>query len=1358
MKIHTFNRKRDRAAILIVVVGVLAILSLLAATFGMVMSTERAATRNQTEYELAGQAAKAGYEYLLQTLRNTGVAALQASGAPLIDADPDSPFGSMLLGYRNGKKIYAITAERDTNTYPELTGLPHVTGVGAINSGVFSLNGGGRLGDLGGIPDRGTRTDSYQTSLARLLEAGFDTITDTAIDGYISNFTTTSATQLRIAQLVASAIITHRYGSDGLPGQYAFDDHHMGHLLPHVSWPDLALQATNDIGVATQGDFWGLASSTPALTALYQDYSVSGTATAVTATTLTDSTATWTVNDKKNLVVYIWSGTAAGNWRTIRANTATQLSVFPDWTAIPDATSKYVIINFENVWDADGWVDSTVAMSPAEYMPAFDDGTTNKNLSRTLPAVGANTPWDLTFGTAWSQLAATGDAFAIDGSLIGATDDSPTAVIWPNGIVNCERFVFPRVLHKSTIVSATTNSITVSDNWEQSALGAAGILPDTKLIAIVITSGDGRGQLRQINSNSNWTLTSVTYDLFDNWTTDPQAGDTYEIIYDAFDAGTVTSRTSDTLSDSSKAWEVNCFRGCAVNITADGSTPDAQGQTRLILSNTATTLTLARLWQDMPSTDTSATYRIELPQDYKYRPDSLLGDDRIYRSVAEILPVMVKALELDGLNTTDAGVVAGILYNSVKDYLTVGTESIEKRSEYASVNDPTTDGIDNDADGIVDNESYTTAEYALYFYNQSGLAEWANSPTSSSTRNTRIQQAAQLIANIIDFRDADHVPTELTATDIGEDEKTTWIPAVRGYEGVHITEVMGTPTIIDLASGMLYAGNNVGKELNHDGNNPTTTVDVGAPTPPFFLELKDASTAIPNPNPGWDYDGVTKHCWVLQEAAIVTGQWSYNKANVGTSYTFEQGWYAIRIKASASTEFIFTASDGRTGKFLTDADGWGYVRAATNWPNSKLLAVEVDAAETLTFKLAPTAAPANPGEVLYYGFQLLPQYFELTNCAATDAILTEITWKSVNPTDPSATIDRTLTLPANTRIRGAAANGTYPISYGRLIIAMSEDAYERTFGDASGVWGDTDTERTPVLFLGDIPGATAATWDDNADKLLLTRDDQTITVETANGIIAETGDSEVDGQIGKGSDSIDEYFAKEKDLAAGWPFGPDWANVGTSPAAPSGDQAWPLILNRSYPTAGWLGLVPTGSAPWRTIDRNPDIVSPDYESTPDAPEKLLGTLLEHTTSGGAHSRINLNFGDSAKLEAALKSIFNDTTADEIANNIGPWKNWDHLLSQSYMQDLFHGNGLNDSGAGLFADDAADDADEQEEWARRYANVVDLQSSTFKYVIAGLVYKDSAQSGEAPLAEVRIEVEIDVSGTDVQVLNFRYITD
>ena len=67
---HEKMRRGDRGVVLIVIVGVLAMLSLLAATFGMIARLELAASRNQTEYEMAREAAHAGAEYLINALQS----------------------------------------------------------------------------------------------------------------------------------------------------------------------------------------------------------------------------------------------------------------------------------------------------------------------------------------------------------------------------------------------------------------------------------------------------------------------------------------------------------------------------------------------------------------------------------------------------------------------------------------------------------------------------------------------------------------------------------------------------------------------------------------------------------------------------------------------------------------------------------------------------------------------------------------------------------------------------------------------------------------------------------------------------------------------------------------------------------------------------------------------------------------------------------------------------------------------------------------------------------------------------------------------------------------------------------------
>ena len=68
-----------------------------------------------------------------------------------------------------------------------------------------------------------------------------------------------------------------------------------------------------------------------------------GTATAATTNTLSNSARNWTVNQWANSQVRITAGTGAGQIRTISSNTSTQVTVSTNWTVTPDTTSEYSI-------------------------------------------------------------------------------------------------------------------------------------------------------------------------------------------------------------------------------------------------------------------------------------------------------------------------------------------------------------------------------------------------------------------------------------------------------------------------------------------------------------------------------------------------------------------------------------------------------------------------------------------------------------------------------------------------------------------------------------------------------------------------------------------------------------------------------------------------------------------------------------------------------------------------------------------------------------------------------------------------------------------------------------------------------
>jgi len=825
----------------------------------------------------------------------------------------------------------------------------------------------------------------------------------------------------------------------------------------------------------------------------------------------------------------------------------------------------------------------------------------------------------------------------------------------------------------------------------------------------------------------------------------------------------------------------------------DSTNPDAVGQTRLIVDNDDHSLTLACNWRTSLGNNASE-FRIEIPQDHKYHPDDLRGDDRVYRSVPEILPVMTDALLDDVRNLTpaQAGAVAGILYQSFSPDLTVSGNSALDKTEHVSINDTANDGIDNDDDGLIDEDDEDWSAYpqkqADYLYDHLGLREWAGADPD------KIRQAAQLVANIIDFRDEDDVPTQLTQIGSSTIGTKTLSTPVFGYEGVHITEIMATPP--KTYSSKTDPGGG-GAEILDDGG----LMGTDAPPPDVNGGDNDSDndimqTAGPGAGSrpdidGWDWiDGAdgsgAPGYWQVVDptnpANLIRGEWEFEN--------LKEGWYAIRLRGNNGDVLQFkdldptdpwtspvTVTTNRPedpGTGVTEY--WGYVRDA----NGRLPAVHVPATGKLHFEI--TAAQ----DARFYGFQLLPQYIEITNCAAHDVPLTSITFNDI------LGVNHTLSLGQGAKLPGAAADGQYPIRYGTFVVAMSEDAFERQWGGAGspdGIWGNSPTEGLPAFFLGDLT-------DDDADSMLITNANPRIILTSKGKTIASTGPAAgdpTDGEVGACGDCVsrekkDTPFKRDWDdftdpttatqlsgsinrpdghggrTSLNYRYTTIWDTATSYPNIASplpGDAVWPLILNRPFPSPGWLGLVLTGNEDWRTI--NPDPTPNDPPTTvspPTKPEELLGTLISRALVGAVHARLNLNHPISDTRGHVLKSVFTDAdvTSLEAARPAGGWLNWDHLLNNVNVQNISNRNTLEDSGAATFADDYPDDPDEREEWARRYSNVVDLSASNFKYVVAGLAYRDNANPGDPPVAVVRIEVDFAIDGPRLKVVNFRYVMD
>jgi hypothetical protein len=114
---------------------------------------------------------------------------------------------------------------------------------------------------------------------------------------------------------------------------------------------------------------------------------------------------------------------------------------------------------------------------------------------------------------------------------------------------------------------------------------------------VFIFSGTAAGQIRQIASNTSTTLTWGTVG------TAPDATSRYLIL--GFDAGTATTGSSTTLTDSTKSWATNRWANYALRILSG----TGAGQVQPIVSNTGTGITVLRPWTTNP--DSTSVYAIQ---------------------------------------------------------------------------------------------------------------------------------------------------------------------------------------------------------------------------------------------------------------------------------------------------------------------------------------------------------------------------------------------------------------------------------------------------------------------------------------------------------------------------------------------------------------------------------------------------------------------------------------------------------------------------------------------------------------------------------------------------------------------------
>ena len=317
----------------------------------------------------------------------------------------------------------------------------------------------------------------------------------------------------------------------------------------------------------------------------------SGVPTTVTSSTslvrITDSTKNWTINQWVGYQARIIYGSGSPQIRKILYNDATSITLA----------------------DINQLAQNVDAMAPM---------ATNISASAGVQSIYTIESGTLTVDSNWTTQPDETSRFVIQsGGLYLYTNATPNlsyydvaADIW-----------YYRTTQTNVFSGTTPTDASMERTTENSSVWSKGIATSGTTTSLVdnskswtpnqytgywvrIFSGTGDGQLRQIVSNTNNTLT---------WTSSGTAPDsTSQYMIEGFDTGIASSGTTTSVTDSSKNWPVDRWANYAIVIT--GGT--GAGQQRVILSNTDTVITTTMPFNVTP--DNTSTFRIQGDTDLLY--------------------------------------------------------------------------------------------------------------------------------------------------------------------------------------------------------------------------------------------------------------------------------------------------------------------------------------------------------------------------------------------------------------------------------------------------------------------------------------------------------------------------------------------------------------------------------------------------------------------------------------------------------------------------------------------------------------------------------------------------------------------
>ena len=302
------------------------------------------------------------------------------------------------------------------------------------------------------------------------------------------------------------------------------------------------------------------------------------------AISVTDTTKAWVINQWAGYQVRISFGPGVGQVRRILYNSATVLTLADVAVADHNNWSNPMIFS-PAISAAAGTqsiytIESSVATVDANWITPPDTTSVFRVESGVIvmASSAAATPfytlqyYDIASDTWYIRTANTNNVAVVgtDGTIERTTEN---ATLWDRG---------------SATAGTTTTLTDTSKNWTTNVWAGK---------YVRIFGGTGEGQLRLIASNTQTVLTWITVGTAPDTTSD--------YLIDGFDSGTATGGSTTTLIDSTKNWTVNRWANSTIRLTYG----TGKGQVVPILSNTATTITFAKLQITAP--DTTTTYCIQ---------------------------------------------------------------------------------------------------------------------------------------------------------------------------------------------------------------------------------------------------------------------------------------------------------------------------------------------------------------------------------------------------------------------------------------------------------------------------------------------------------------------------------------------------------------------------------------------------------------------------------------------------------------------------------------------------------------------------------------------------------------------------